>query len=403
MVKKDNIEIITKKGENVDVEVVGYKVSYFVFALFTSMVFIFFVHKGFQPIDIVTIPIFTLVIYFIMVYFAEIQSKKNKETFITENYINHNESIPSIQDIMEQYQSNMPGEEVQQEMNNTTPEEMPIVPVATEEYNLVPEEENYMYPQMNMEEQESEVILVDEASSGTKNNNTYTDKKQAQIRDMNRKKDPNMNNNSDDSVQPININISYNNNRPVSINDFPSMKVGVEGLKKGDENQYRFDTGLRPIENKTNNNNNFVDNNNSRNNINNSRVNMMLNSGNNNELLAPTKKKQTASSVPPPVNDFTRNLALSDMNQAYYPQYLENPLNKDKNPMDIHNILEESKTNKLKQLYNNGNNDTIVNPEQWKKYFAGNETDTICGKDNAPCPVMLNNYWSEYKPVESED
>ena len=113
MVKKDNLEIITKNEKDVDVEVIGYKVSYFIFSLFTAMVFIYFVHRGFQPIDIITIPVLTLVIYFIMVYFAEIQSKKNKEQFITENYINHNESIPSIQDIMEQYQNDS-----SEEMNN---------------------------------------------------------------------------------------------------------------------------------------------------------------------------------------------------------------------------------------------------------------------------------------------
>jgi hypothetical protein len=232
---------------------------------------------------------------------------------------------------------------------------------------------------------------------------------------MNDRKNPNTNmkNEVDDSTQPININISYNNNRPLSINDFPSMKVGVDGMKKADENRFRFDTGLKQNNSNSGNttNNSYVDNsqteNNTLNNIN-TKLDMLINSGNidsgNNNLLVPSKKKQTASSVPPPVNDFTRNLALSDMNQAYYPQYLENPLNRDKNPMNIMNVLEESKSDKLKKIYNDKkNSDTIVDPEMWKKYFVGNESNTICGKDNAPCPVLLNNYWSEYKPVESED
>ena len=418
MVKKDNLEIITKNEKDVNVEVVGYKVSYFIFSLFTAMVFIFFVHKGFQPIDIITIPVLTLVIYFIMVYFAEIQSKKNKEQFITENYIDHNESIPSIQDIMEQYQNNTSegtnseSETIipSQDINNLNmQEESPMMPPMPEESPMMPPmpEESPMIPQIPEEES-----MIPKQNNENKN---FIDNKQNQIKEMNDRKNPNTNmkNEVDDSTQPININISYNNNRPLSINDFPSMKVGVDGMKKADENRIRFDTGLKQNNRNSGNttNNRYVDNsqteNNSLNNIN-TKLDMLINSGNidsgNNDLLAPSKKKQTASSVPPPVNDFTRNLALSDMNQAYYPQYLENPLNKDKNPMNIMNVLEESKSDKLKKIYNDKkNSDAIVDPEMWKKYFVGNESNTICGKDNAPCPVLLNNYWSEYKPVDSED
>jgi hypothetical protein len=424
MVKKDNLEIITKNEKDVDVEVIGYKVSYFIFSLFTAMVFIYFVHRGFQPIDIITIPVLTLVIYFIMVYFAEIQSKKNKEQFITENYINHNESIPSIQDIMEQYQNDS-SEEMNNESESTIipapvannlnmqeestpiPEESPMMPVMPEESSMMPvmPEESPMMP-----------VMPEESPMMPSNNSKdFMDNKQKQIKEMNDRKNPNTNmkNEVDDSTQPININISYNNNRPLSINDFPSMKVGVDGMKKADENRFRFDTGLKQNNSNSGNttNNSYVDNsqteNNTLNNIN-TKLDMLINSGNidsgNNNLLVPSKKKQTASSVPPPVNDFTRNLALSDMNQAYYPQYLENPLNRDKNPMNIMNVLEESKSDKLKKIYNDKkNSDTIVDPEMWKKYFVGNESNTICGKDNAPCPVLLNNYWSEYKPVESED
>jgi hypothetical protein len=424
MVKKDNLKIITKNEKDVDVEVIGYKVSYFIFSLFTAMVFIYFVHRGFQPIDIITIPVLTLVIYFIMVYFAEIQSKKNKEQFITENYINHNESIPSIQDIMEQYQNDS-SEEMNNESESTImpapvannlnmqeestpiPEESPMMPVMPEESSMMPvmPEESPMMP-----------VMPEESPMMPSNNSKdFMDNKQKQIKEMNDRKNPNTNmkNEVDDSTQPININISYNNNRPLSINDFPSMKVGVDGMKKADENRFRFDTGLKQNNSNSGNttNNSYVDNsqteNNTLNNIN-TKLDMLINSGNidsgNNNLLVPSKKKQTASSVPPPVNDFTRNLALSDMNQAYYPQYLENPLNRDKNPMNIMNVLEESKSDKLKKIYNDKkNSDTIVDPEMWKKYFVGNESNTICGKDNAPCPVLLNNYWSEYKPVESED
>lgn len=420
MVKKDNLEIITKNEKDFDVEVIGYKVSYFIFSLFTAMVFIYFVHRGFQPIDIITIPVLTLVIYFIMVYFAEIQSKKNKEQFITENYINHNESIPSIQDIMEQYQNDS-----SEEMNNESESTIMPAPVANnlnmqEESTPMPEESPMMpvmpeeSPMMPVMPEESPMIQpIQEESHIMPDQKHFMDNKQKQIKEMNDRKNPNTNmkNEVDDSTQPININISYNNNRPLSINDFPSMKVGVDGMKKADENRFRFDTGLKQNNSGNTTNNSYVDNsqteNNTLNNIN-TKLDMLINSGNidsgNNDLLAPSKKKQTASSVPPPVNDFTRNLALSDMNQAYYPQYLENPLNKDKNPMNIMNVLEESKSDKLKKIYNDKkNSDAIVDPEMWKKYFVGNESNTICGKDNAPCPVLLNNYWSEYKPVESED
>jgi hypothetical protein len=401
----ENIEIVGKDTGSLKVEAVGYKVSYFIFSIFVSMIVIFFYHQGFQPIDIITIPILTLVIYFLMVYFAEIQSKKSKEEFITENYISHNESIPSVQDIMEQYKDKQKQEESSGEENQLTytpaeeethqpeeethrrypqPEEethrrYPQPEEETHRRYPQPEEETHRrYPQPEEEthrrypqpEEETTQVTEEEVKNNGKKQQ-FVDQKQKQITLMQKRKVPNLTNRSDQSVQPININVSYNNNRPLSINDFPSEKISLDDLKrKNNVNNYTFDPGLEGQYSQ-----------------------MPVNS------FLPSAKKKTVSS---PVNNFTQNLALADMNQGYYPQYLENPLNKNKNPTDILHILEESKSNKLNDIYSENNSDTVVNPEKWKNFFLGNESkDTICSQNqNAPCPVLLNNYWSEYKPID---
>ena len=438
-----NIEIVGKDTGEIKVEAVGYKVSYFIFSIFVSMIVIFFYHQGFLPIDIITIPILTLVIYFLMVYFAEIQSRKSKEEFITEKYISHNESIPSVQDIMEQLQGSSENDGPQTQVDVPVPPQTSVLPPPvspqtsvlpppvppqtstqlsvdtslgeesqltnppSQEENPNPYPQPYpIYPQKSKvslpsEEEVQEVIMevVGEEVSSDGKKQQFIDQKQKQIALMQKRKVPNLTNQSDQSLQPININVSYNNNRPLSINDFPSGKISLDDLKrKSNENNYTFDPGLtgqysQKLKNTINTNTNTNTNIDNRQDLNNTNLQMPINS------FLPSAKKKTVSS---PVNNFTENLALADMNQGYYPQYLENPLNKDKNPTNILNILEESKSNKLNDIYSENNNDTVVNPEKWKNFFLGNEAkDTICSQNqNTPCPVLLNNYWSEYKPID---
>ena len=61
--------------------------------------------------------------------------------------------------------------------------------------------------------------------------------------------------------------------------------------------------------------------------------------------LEPQKKKHTASSetLLSPVNSMTQNAALSNLNQSYYPAYLQNPLNEEQPGTHIDSIFDKNR------------------------------------------------------------
>lgn len=72
--------------------------------------------------------------------------------------------------------------------------------------------------------------------------------------------------------------------------------------------------------------------------------------------LDPQKKKDFASSenwfrptLMNPVNSFTQNAALSNLNQSYYPAFLQNPLNKNQPGTHIDSIFDKNQEENIRK------------------------------------------------------
>jgi hypothetical protein len=127
-----------------------------------------------------------------------------------------------------------------------------------------------------------------------------------------------LSNRNSETINPININVSYNNNRPFTVNDFNNpenernTQNGQEsGKRTTDINSYRFDDGC---------------------------MNRSVKSG------------------------------IDNINQKYFPAYLENPLNKNQPKVDDNYEMKMMKR--------------------------------ILNEQNDPSPVLLENPWSEWKPLD---
>ena len=291
---KENI----KKINILSNKLIRIKIAFFIFSFFVSFIIIYIYHKGLTPIDIITIPILTLIIYFIMQYIADIAGNNNVNRYIEEKFLSHNNIEESSEDLYEsltnknteknlnkfkKYQlfdynnkenknniiqaenynniEEINREEVNREEVNheeinreeVSREEISHEEINREEVNreeISHEEinrEEISHEEINREEvsHEEEEILHEESAD----KNTFKDKKQKQIFRMNKSKKPNINqhlmkaelpkneltNNSKDSLTPININISYNNNRSL-----PSEMRRNNNLEK-----FIFDSGLK--------------------------------------------------------------------------------------------------------------------------------------------------------------
>ena len=121
-----------------------------------------------------------------------------------------------------------------------------------------------------------------------------------------------LSNRNTDTLNPININVSYNNNRPLTVNDFNNPDIDknmVNGRRTTDINSYRFDDGCKSV-----------------------------------------------------------NSGIDNINQKYFPAYLENPLNKNQPKVDDNYEMKMMKR--------------------------------ILNEQNDPSPVLLENPWSEWKPLD---
>jgi hypothetical protein len=138
-------------------------------------------------------------------------------------------------------------------------------------------------------------------------------------------------NRNSEANNPININVSYNNNRPYTINDFNSDidKNLPERFKNNDINNYRFDDGNmnRTVKSRTNN-----------------------------------------------------------TEQKYYPSNIKNPLNKNQSN-------KPNQTNQPKQ--SNQPNQPKVNENYELKRMR-----KILNEQNDPSPVILENSWSQWQPLD---
>ena len=359
-------------------QIVGYRVSYFVFAFFISCFVVFSIHKGFKPIDIITIPVFALLLFLVIDFSAQFVYQRNLEQFITENYLDHNDAPISKEDLLESFDDSPKEVEIQNtplfkkfaayEENPQEEEEQQPLPPPPEEQH---QEEEHMIP--HHEEEESFAPKPTPSSSGSSKTPSadkkasQATKKQKQRPDINRhhmddgRNDlENLNKNA---INPININVSYNNNRPYTVNDFNDV-----AKKNNDLNKYRFDDGRQ-------------------------------------KKNTVSFETTTPSSLLNPVNNTTVNAALSDINQRYYPAYLENPLNKEQQGVDVKSVFDsnEYKNNLLKQKEAN----MRANPAilQRKPHWTQSNYETtmmkkILNQKNDPAPVLLDRPWSEWKPIE---
>ncbi len=338
------------------------RLSYFIFAVFVSTLFVYLIHRTFTPNDIINIPVLAIIIYLIINYSAEITYEKNLEKFLNQ------QSDSSISDMMENFDgagssllkklSAFSEEEEESQKQNQGDQSMklPIAQIQMEEENKAYVPEPKVFPQeeemrQNIEneqyipaQQEEEMLPINisypqpiiEQEQEQKETKNYNPKeKQAKKKEYKRpnvnkyleNKSHEMTNKLYRSVQPININVSYNN--PIALNKFNNP----------DTNKFRFDSGL-----------DFG-------------LGSGLDFGFGSGGMGFDKDNGSYYKNDP------------DLNSSYYPSYLNNPLNKNVGGTQIPAIRQES------------------NYEQDRQ-------KQILTEKNSPAPVMLGNEWSEFAPVQ---
>ena len=313
-------------------QIIGYRISYLVFSIFVSCLIVFTIHKGFQRQDIITIPIFAILLFLIIDFSAKSMYQNKMEQFLTEGFdsrlldrftkeaLSEEEMIQRVPVMEEEMMQRVPvmEEEMMQRVPVMEEEEMMrIAPVMEEE------EESYQkYAPISEKPTEKPSASKPSATpSGDKKAKEATNK-QEERPDINKHlmDDGNkgLSNRNTDTLNPININVSYNNNRPLTVNDFnnPDIDKNTQngrgtGGKTNDINSYRFDDGC---------------------------MNRSVKSG------------------------------IDNINQKYYPSYLDNPLNKNQPKVDDNYEMKMMKR--------------------------------ILNEQNDPAPVLLENPWSEWKPLD---
>ena len=329
------------------------RLSYFIFAVFVSTLFVYLIHRTFTPNDIINIPVLAIIIYLIINYSAEITYEKNLEKFLNQ------QSDSSISDMMENFDGagssllkklsafseeeeanrqnqgdqsiNLPASQIQMEEENRPSIPSPQIFQQEEEarrviYQPRPQEEEarqvIYQPQPQEEEARQAVYQPQPQEEENKYYNIIGEKnpKEKQAKKKQSKR-PNINKHLETelntSVNPINIHVSYNN--PVAINDFNIPDTNM--------NKYRFDSGF--------------DNN-----------------------LSRDKKN----------NGKCFDSIDDTINSTYYPSYLNNPLN------------------------NNVGGTQIPAIRQKSNYEQDRQKQILTEKNN-PSPIMFGDEWSEWAPV----
>jgi hypothetical protein len=312
-------------------QIIGYRISYLVFSIFVSCLIVFTIHKGFQKQDFITVPIFAILLFLIIDFSAKSMYQNKMEKFFTEGF--------------ESRLLNRFNNESQEEENGMlsmlipTEEEMiRKVPVMEEEMTRkVPVMEEEMAGKVQEEETAEEetfqkyapvIEKPSEKPSASKPSATPNGDKKAKEATDKQEERPDINkhlmddgnnglsNRNSETINPININVSYNNNRPFTVNDFNNpendkntQNMRGSGGKTTDINSYRFDDGCKSV-----------------------------------------------------------NSGIDNINQKYFPAYLENPLNKNQPKVDDNYEMKMMKR--------------------------------ILNEKNDPSPVLLENPWSEFKPLD---
>ena len=300
-------------------QIIGYRISYLVFAIFVSCLIVFTIHKGFQRQDIITIPIFAILLFLIIDFSAKSMYQNKMEKFFTEGFDSR---------LLDRFKN-----EAQEEENNVSSEEQIPRKVPVMEEEMV-HKKQVMEEEVAEEESFQKYAKVDEKPaekpSASKPSATPSGDKKAKEATAKQEDRPDINkhlmddgnnglsNRNSETINPININVSYNNNRPFTVNDFNNPDIDKnsqnmlgQGKRTTDINSYRFDDGC---------------------------MNRSVNSG------------------------------IDNINQKYFPSYLENPLNKNQPKVDDNYEMKMMKR--------------------------------ILNEQNDPSPVLLENPWSEFKTLD---
>ena len=390
---------------------IPYKISYFVFSLVVSCFIVFAMNRKFNKYDVITVPLFAIVLYLIIDFSASWVYQKNVESFVTaDDKEKEKEKEHDIEDVVESLTNQDEvhigdsqlmkkfaayAEDEDDGKHNIHPVPRPHFPTDEEEddgkHNIHPVPKPPIHP----EEEESQVIPPKPAPSagGGAGKEAQAQQNAKQAPDVNRhamSDGKGMSNRNLDTINPININVSYNTNRPFNVNEDPNLNYEAQlrmGKRDKDLSRFQFDSGL--------------------------------------------EKKNTASfetsaqgSLLSPVNPTTVNATLSNMNQSYYPAYLENPLNKNQPGTQIKSVFDNDYKRENKKMgdtlrqqndynkrakrsillrdddYDNDQQDTVVKPKHWtQSNYEMTQIQKILNEKNSPAPVLVNNPWSEWKPV----
>ena len=303
-------------------QIIGYRISYLVFAIFVSCLIVFTIHKGFQRQDIITVPIFAILLFLIIDFSAKSMYQNKMEKFLTEGFDSR---------LLDRFRhESLAEEEMHHRIRHPMEEEAhhrirhPMEEEEAHHRKAPPmEEEESFHKYAPVGEKPTEKPSASKPSatpSGDKKAKEATDK-QEERPDINKHlmDDGNkgLSNRNTDTLNPININVSYNNNRPFTVNDFNNPETDKntqhrqEARRTTDINSFRFDDGC---------------------------MNRSVSSG------------------------------IDNINQKYFPAYLENPLNKNQPKVD-----DNYEVKMMKRILN---------------------------EQNDPSPVLLENPWSEWKPLD---
>ena len=303
-------------------QIIGYRISYLVFSIFVSCLIVFTIHKGFQKQDFITVPIFAILLFLIIDFSAKSMYQNKMEKFFTEGFDSR---------LLDRFKN-----ESQEEENGVAPMLIPTEEEMTRKVPVMEEEMTRKVPEEEMKEEETaeeetfqkyapvEEKPAEKPSASKPSSTPNGDKKAKEATDKQEER-PDINkhlmddgnnglsNRNSETINPININVSYNNNRPFTVNDFNNpenernTQNGQEsGKRTTDINSYRFDDGCKS--------------------------------------------------------------GIDNINQKYFPAYLENPLNKNQPKVD-----DSYEMKMMKRILN---------------------------EKNDPSPVLLENPWSEFKPLD---
>jgi hypothetical protein len=310
-------------------QIIGYRISYLVFSIFVSCLIVFTIHKGFQKQDFITVPIFAILLFLIIDFSAKSMYQNKMEKFLTEGFDSRLLDRFKNESQEEEHSGKKTSHSMEEESHHKAHHPMEEEAHHKKPYHPMEEEAHHKAPPMEEEESFHKYAPVGEkptekpsaskpsaTPNGDKKAKEATDK-QEERPDINKHlmDDGNngLSNRNSETINPININVSYNNNRPFTVNDFNNPDIdknthnGQEsGKRTTDINSYRFDDGCKS--------------------------------------------------------------GIDNINQKYFPAYLENPLNKNQPKVDDNYEMKMMKR--------------------------------ILNEQNDPSPVLLENPWSEWKPLD---